>query len=66
MYLISVINVLKCHDKFGKKGNGKQEKGKKKGKGRGKEKERRKIFAKSNQNKSWKEFSAIISVMLLL
>lgn len=46
-----------------KEGKGK---GKKKGKERGKEKERRKIFAKSNQNKSWKEFSAIISVMLLL
>lgn len=65
MYLISVINVLKCHNKVEKKGM-KNKEGKEKGKKKGKEKERRKIFAKSNQNKSWKEFSAIISVMLLL
>lgn len=51
--------------KLKKKGM-KNKEGKEKGKKKGKEKERRKIFAKSNQNKSWKEFSAIITVMLLL
>lgn len=59
----NVTTKLKKKGMKNKEGKGK---GKKKGKERGKEKERRKIFAKSNQNKSWKEFSAIISVMLLL
>lgn len=34
--------------------------------GRNREREWENISAKSNQNKSWKEFSVIASVMLLL
>lgn len=43
MYLISVINVLKCHNKVEKKGMKNKEGkgiGKKKGKGKGKRKEK--------------------------
>lgn len=61
---LSEINMSKPHHKVEKKGKWKGKK-REEGKGeRGKKEEN--IFAKSNQNKSWKEFSVIASVMLLL